>query len=183
MQTNTHHTVLKTPAMSGTHDQTHRVITVILGNFLLCKSSYLLPRSDCDKAGSEGIHAASTGAGPLFYYHLFVVLLTVCLPLSVCLSLARVYLHSPNTSIFMMEAGHPRCVCVCVCVCVQDLIGLWSEGNPHTESQVEREGGSHCSEHYTFSIVSFPILLYTLVLLRRWYKMSFHQGRFGLIQR
>lgn len=84
-------------------------------------------------------------------FHLFVVLLTVCL--LVCLQLATVYLHSSNTSIFMMEAGHSTWRCVCVCVCVQDLIGLWSEGILLTESQVEREQGSHCSEHCAF----FPL--------------------------
>lgn len=94
--------------------------------------------------------------------------------LSVCLKPARVYLHFSSTSIFMMEAGHSTWRCVCVCVCAQDLIGLWSEGILHTESQVEREQGSHCSECYAFSIVSLLLLLYTRTLLWRWHRTPFH---------
>lgn len=85
--------------------------------------------------------------------------------LPVCLSVGgqglfaffqHIHIHDGSGSLHVEMCVY---VCVCACVCVQDLIGLWSEGILHTESQVEREQGSHCSEHYAFSIVSFHLLL------------------------
>lgn len=75
--------------------------------------------------------------------------------LSVCLSVCS------RPGFICIPPAHPysygsRSLHVEMCVRVQDLIGLWSEGILHTESQVEREQGSHCSEHYAFSIVPPP---------------------------
>lgn len=117
----------------------------------------------CDKAVSKGICAASTRTGPLFSFPTTSLL---CCWLSVCSSVCLSVCSRPG--FICILPAHPyswwkrvtprgdACVhvCVCRCVCVQDLIGLWSEGILHTESQVEREQGSHCFEHYAFSIVS-----------------------------
>lgn len=177
---NIYYTVLKALIMSST---LRLLMQWYKGIYCGRLSRHELCGSGCDKAGSEGIRAASTWAAPLFSFpttSLLCCWLSVCqsvcpfISLSVCLKPARVYLHFSSTSIFMMEAGHSTWRCVCVCVCAQDLIGLWSEGILHTESQVEREQGSHCSECYAFSIVSLLLLLYTRTLLWRWHRTPFH---------
>lgn len=171
----------------------NKVRCIAVSRLLWQISRHVLPGSGCGKDGSGGICAASTRTGPLFSFpttSLLCCWLSVCS--SVCLSLCS------RPGFICILPAHPyswwkrvtprgdvrACLCVCRCACVQDLIGLWSEGILRTESQVEREQGSHCSEHYAFSIVSPPplLLLYTSALLWRRHKTPFHQAKFGLIQ-
>lgn len=128
---------------------------MILSNLLWQTFRFVLPGSSCDQAGSEGIRAASTQAGPLFSFPTTSLLCCWSVCSSVCLSVCG------RPGFICIPPTHPysygsRSLHVEMCMRVQDLIGLWSEGILHTESQVEREQGSHCSEHYAFSIVPPP---------------------------
>lgn len=122
---NIYYTVLKALIMSST---LRLLMQWYKGIYCGRLSRHELCGSGCDKAGSEGIRAASTWAAPLFSFpttSLLCCWLSVCqsvcpfISLSVCLKPARVYLHFSSTSIFMMEAGHSTWRCVCVCMCVR----------------------------------------------------------------
>lgn len=106
--------------------------------------------------GREGIHAAWFWTAPLFSFPTTSLLCCLSVCSSLCPSAAsrglfaffqHIHIHDGSRSLHVET-------CVCVRVCVLDIIGLWSEGILHSESQVEREQGPHCSEHYAFSIVS-----------------------------
>lgn len=90
----------------------------------------------------------------------------------------------------MMEAGHSTWrrvhvpVCARVCVCVGFNWAVVRGGSSASESQVESEQGSHCSEQDAFSIVSAALLLLlpcTSALPPRRHHTPFHQAKFGLI--
>lgn len=146
------HTTLKTQTLS-LHKPGTEIKSDVANNVVVC----LLTVTTTNQASLQpcsGLFLCSHFLPPLCCAAVcLLVSPSVCLSLSARLKPAGVYLHSSSTFIFMMEAGHSTRRCVGV----QDLIGLWSEGILHGESQVEREQGPHCSElHFLLSLPSPP---------------------------
>lgn len=76
----------------------------------------------------------------------------------------------------MTEAGHSTWRRVHVRGCAGfNWAVVRGGGSSASASQVEGEQGSHCSEHYGFSIVAAPPPAHT--------SAPFHQAKFGLIRR